>query len=67
MSALFDYVDQHLMSTECDSTLRFTDEFIRDNHLATQQMIEWLSAAGAHCDCEVINNAEPLVDDAFHE
>jgi Protein of unknown function (DUF2695) len=65
MKALFDYIDQHLSSSECDDTLRYAREFIHAQNLPEGPVIAWLESAGGHCDCEAINNAEELLEDAI--
>ena len=61
---LFDYVDQHLESEECDNTLHYAVEFVRANKLPEEKVVAWLQGAGGYCDCEALSNAEELVEDA---
>ena len=64
MKALFDYIDEHLSSAECDHSLRHASEFIHTNRLPKETIIAWLEKAGGYCDCEAINNAQELLEDA---
>jgi hypothetical protein len=64
MKALFDYIDGKLSSTECDHTLRYAKEFIQERQLPETKTLAWLKAAGGHCDCEALSNAEGTVEDA---
>jgi len=65
MKALFDYIDEHLSSAGCDHTLRLTREFIHANNLPEQKVVEWLEGAGGYCDCEELDNGEPLLEDSI--
>lgn len=64
MKGLFDYIDEHFPSAECDHSLRQASEFIRINGLPKEAIIAWLEKAGGYCDCEAINNAQQLLEDA---
>jgi hypothetical protein len=64
MKALFDYIDGHLSSSECDDTLRYAREFIHAQSLPEAPVLAWLESAGGYCDCEAISNAEGLLEDA---
>lgn len=64
MKALFDYVDKHLASSGCDDTLHHASEFIRANSLPAETVLAWLEGAGGYCDCEVVSNAEQILEDA---
>jgi hypothetical protein len=65
LKALFDCIDQHLSSSECDDTPRYAREFIHAQNLPEVPVIAWLETAGGHCDCEAINNAEELLEVAI--
>jgi hypothetical protein len=65
MKALFDYIDGHLSSSECDDTLHYAREFILAQNLPEDPLLAWLEGAGGYCDCEAINNAEELLEDAM--
>jgi Protein of unknown function (DUF2695) len=65
MKALFDYIDKRLSASECDDTPRFTIEFIRAQSLSEEAVLDWLEEAGGYCDCEAINNAEQVLEDAI--
>jgi hypothetical protein len=61
---LFNHVDARLEEDECDHSLRFTREFIHDQQLPEEKVLSWLREAGGYCDCEVIGNAEEILDEA---
>lgn len=63
---LFDHLDDRLSAAECDDTLRFTREFIAENGLSEEPIVFWwLEKNGGYCDCEALNNAEQVVEDAI--
>jgi hypothetical protein len=64
LKARFDFLDQRLAGEGCDHTLRLTREFIRQNAM-DDRVVSWLKENGGHCDCEVVDNVEPVVADAF--
>lgn len=64
MKALFDYIDERLSVSECDHSLRHTNELIYINRLPKDAIVAWLEGAGGFCDCEAISNAEELLEDA---
>lgn len=64
LKALFNYVDSHLDSTECDHTLRHVREFIRSHDLPEESVVGWLEGNGGYCDCEAVMNAEQVVEEA---
>jgi hypothetical protein len=64
LKGLFDFLDLRLSESECDDTLRFTLEYIRRNDLDKRLTVEWVEGHGGFCDCEVLNNLEPVVAEA---
>ena len=64
LKALFDYVDRQLKSTECDNTLRHALDFIRNNGLPEEAVVDWLEDNGGYCDCETLMNSEQVVEEA---
>jgi hypothetical protein len=64
LKALFDFLDQRLSEDECDHTMRFVREFIAQNAM-DDRVVQWLQANGGHCDCEALDNVEPVVENAF--
>ena len=42
MKLLIDYIDEHLSSSQCDHTLRFTREYLRTNSLPEKEVLAWL-------------------------
>ena len=56
---LMDMLDIELSEADCDHTLRFTEMFLRRNHITdTQPILDWLQEQGGFCDCEVLANVE---------
>jgi hypothetical protein len=41
---------------ECDHSFTETRLFAEQNGLEVAQLIPWLQAHGAHCDCEIVYN-----------
>jgi Protein of unknown function (DUF2695) len=64
---LFNFVDERLSGADCDGSLGHTLTFLRQNHLPVDPVVTWLKSAGAHCDCEVLANAEEKFLFAFPE
>lgn len=64
LKALFNYVDSRLDSAECDHTLRHVRDFIRSRKLPEDGVVGWLENNGGYCDCEVVMNAEQVVEEA---
>jgi hypothetical protein len=64
LKELFDFLDEQLADSDCDDTLRFSREFIRQHAMEEDQTIQWLQEHGGHCDCEALNNVEEIVADA---
>jgi Protein of unknown function (DUF2695) len=63
--ALFDAVDAALRDHRCEHDHRLTIDAVRKTKLAPEIVIPWLTANGGGCDCEVIANVEPKVEEAF--
>lgn len=57
---LFDYLDEEMV--DCDDSLMLTEQFLSENQLAKDQVVKWLNANGAFCDCEVLGNVEEQFD-----
>lgn len=61
---LFEYLEEQLENTCCDHTLRYTEEWLKDN--ISQEMIESVVAEitdmGGYCDCEVLLNCYEAYD-----
>ena len=64
LKALFNYVDSRLDSVECDHTLRHARYFIRNHELSEDGIVSWLENHGGYCDCEVVMNAEQVMEEA---
>lgn len=64
LKGLFDFLDLRLSESECDDTLRFTQDYIRRNDMDERLTVEWCEQNGGFCDCEVLDNVEPTVAEA---
>lgn len=64
LKALFDYLDAKLEASECDDSLRHVRDFISSHALPEDAIVNWLEEHGGHCDCEVLANAEQVVEEA---
>lgn len=54
---LFERLDRTSMAGyQCNHTFSITEKFLRERDLPVHQMIGWLGANGAGCDCEVMMN-----------
>lgn len=67
MEDLFDYLDRRLMQESCIHNLRFTMQFLMENHLPMPKVMSWLNENGGYCDCEVLQKIEPHWFVAFGE
>ncbi|MBO5510289.1 MAG: DUF2695 domain-containing protein [Clostridia bacterium] len=55
---LFAYLEDQLDACDCDSTLRYTEQWLKDNisrELHESVMAE-ITDMGGYCDCEVLLN-----------
>lgn len=64
LKALFDFLDAQLSKSDCDHTLRFTLEYVRQNAMDETLVVSWLEKHGGYCDCEALNNVEEIVAEA---
>ena len=55
---LFEYLDEKLDIEKCSHDLSLTVEFLIQNNLAQDAVINWLKENGGYCDCEVLYNVE---------
>lgn len=55
---LFHTLNERLADDDCDHSMRWTEEFLADNEVDTDAVVEWLAEEGGLCDCEVIANVE---------
>jgi hypothetical protein len=60
---LFDYLDEMLSSMGCDDTLKFTTEFLQEQHLPIETSLAWMRENGGYCDCEVLANIEEKISE----
>ena len=63
--ALFNAVDEALQEHGCSSDFRLTQAYADEAGIVSASMLAWLKEAGAGCDCEVIANVEPAVEEAL--
>ncbi len=64
---LFDYIDRRLQDESCIHNLRFTMQFLMENHINMPAVMSWLNENGGYCDCEVLQNIETKWFAAFDE
>jgi Protein of unknown function (DUF2695) len=55
LRALFDFLDG---ISQCDHTLKQTNQFLEQHKLNANRVIAWLQENGGHCDCEITANVE---------
>ena len=67
VKALFDHLDTELPKHGCDHTRRITEKWLRDHHLAVEEVLVWLDNNGGYCDCEVLANCEQAWEEAGRE
>lgn len=60
---LHNYIAQRLNEEGCSNALLYAAEYIVDNGLDPESSIEFLEANGGYCDCEVMMNVTPRVQD----
>ncbi|MED9904164.1 MAG: DUF2695 domain-containing protein [Lachnospiraceae bacterium] len=60
---LFDYLDENM--DKCDDELSLTRQFLMENNLPINEVIEWLETNGGYCDCEVLANIEDLFEEVI--
>lgn len=65
LKVLFDFMDGRLSQDDCDDTLRFAREYLRQSSLDENLVVKWLEEHGGYCDCEALNNVESIVADAL--
>jgi hypothetical protein len=60
LKGLFECLDHPTMSGyQCDHTFALAKNFLKQNSLPIDAMLEWLEENGAGCDCEIIFNVCP--------
>jgi hypothetical protein len=62
LKELFSYLETKEGEYGCDNTLRATLEFIENENLPKDSLINWLNEHGGYCDCEVLANVEETID-----
>lgn len=58
---LHNYIANKLNQENCWNILQFASEYILDNGLDAERVVEFLYINGGYCDCEVLMNVTPLV------
>lgn len=55
---LFEYLEEHLDNSSCDHTLRYTEQWLKDNisKETIGSVIAEITDMGGYCDCEVLLN-----------
>src|SRR5262245_4120523 len=53
---LISFVDRQVRTGGCDHTLRFTEEWARQESVDWDDLLDILEANGGFCDCEVVLN-----------
>jgi hypothetical protein len=56
LDLLFKWLEERLVDTECDNTLRLTTEFAGSNGLDEKRLCHWVEQYHGYCDCEVLWN-----------
>ena len=56
---LFDYLEYKLEKEECNHTLRFSMQYMMENHLSFPKFSAWLQQNGGYCDCKVLEQITP--------
>lgn len=62
-TGLFDFLDNKLGNESCEHTLRFTEEYLNDKGLYSEDVIEFLEENGGYCDCEILANVKEKFED----
>lgn len=57
LQAMFEAVEAQVDESGCDHTLRFSRQWIAEQHQPEEQIVRWLGQHGGCCDCEVLANA----------
>ena len=63
INELFNYLDEQLGEVDCDDTFKLTVNFIDENNLSKDSLINWLNENSAFCDCEVLANIEEIINE----
>ncbi len=55
---LFEYLEEQLDNSDCDHTLRHTEQWLKHNipHEMIKRVITEITDMGGFCDCEVLLN-----------
>ena len=64
---LFDYLEMKQERESCNHTLRFSMQFMMENHLNFPKLSSWLQENGGYCDCKVLEQIAPEWRKAFGE
>ena len=63
---LFDYLEYKLEKEECNHTLRFSMQYMMENHLNFPKVSSWLQQNGGYCDCKVLEQIAPPWNRTFN-
>jgi len=55
---LLESLDERLSEVDCDHTHRFTEDFLAETNVDTEEVVAWLVEHGGVCDCEVLASLE---------
>lgn len=66
---MFDMLNDELPRHVCDHTRRLTRRWLKEHGHGhdVEAVFAWLDRHGGYCDCEVLFNVEPHVDDAMRD
>lgn len=63
LKGLIGYVFHHLEGTVCSGTLRHARNYCQRSGLDEAATVEFLEAHGGYCDCEILMNVGPAVEE----
>ena len=67
INALLDYVEDSLYDKDCNHSLRYSMQFMMENHLDFPRLTSWLTNNGGYCDCKVMEQIAPSWRRVFDE
>ena len=59
ISELLNYLEDQLYDKECNHSLRYSMQFMMENHLNFPRITSWLNDNGGYCDCKVMEQIAP--------
>jgi hypothetical protein len=60
ISELLNYLEDELYENECNHSLRFSMQYMMENHLSFPKITSWLNDNGGYCDCKVMEQIAPI-------